>query len=287
VSPISPGLAQASFELLRLIGVQGLTASALIDGLHRIGGISSAEVLRLTQRLNWIALGDDGLLAVSSSGRRLLELAGYEAMLARALLDFAELTSPPWLQNAMSGRARVLAFADVGVQQMIVEAGLAEGSEDWIVDFWATLSALARGRRDDRLLAIGRQGERLSLAHETVRTGRQPHWVAIDSNEDGFDILSVLDAGDRTPLAIEVKASTQSLNSGAHITRNEWDTAQSGMAHTFHFWDLKPGSPPRLAVLAAADLCKHMPEDQGKGNWESALVPFSAFAERFGQALLA
>lgn len=281
MTAISPGSAQAAFELLRLIGVQGLTGPAVIEGLHRIGGIAAAQVLDLTQGLNWIALADDGLLTVSPSGTRLLSLAGYEAMLTQVLLDHAELVSPPWLQNATSGRARVLAFADVGVRQMIVEAGLAEGADERVVTFWDAMAALARGRRDDRLLAIGRQGERLSIAHETGRTGAAPRWVAIDSNEDGFDILSVRSPGDRTPLAIEVKASTLGVRGGAHVTRGEWDTALAGMAHAFHLWDLRSASGPRLAVVAAADLDPHVPSDRGDGRWETTFVPFAPFADRF------
>jgi len=278
---ISPGAAQAAFELLRLIGQQSLTGPALIEGLRRIGGIASAQVLDLTQSLNWIALDDSGLLTLSTSGGRLLELAGYEAMLAQALLDYAELLSPPWLQNATSGRSRVLSFADMGVKQMIVEAGLAQGADARVVDFWDALAALARGRRDDRLLAIGREGERLTIAYETARTGRAPRWVAIDSNEDGYDILSVREADDPTPLAIEVKTSTLGVRGGAHLSRNEWEVALEVEVHAFHFWAVQPGEAPRLAILSATQLSDHIPIDQGLGGWRDAQVPFSAFEDRF------
>ncbi len=287
MSGLSPGSAQAAFELLRLIGSQGLTGSAVIEGLRRIGGIAAAQVLELTQTLNWIALDDEGLLVVSSSGMRVLSASDYEGMLAQTLLDYAELVSPPWLQNATSGRARVIAFAEVGVKQMIVEGGLAEGTDERMVLFWDRLQALARGRRNDRLLAIGRGGERLSIAHETVRTGRQPRWVAIDSNEDGFDLLSVTVPGEPGLLAIEVKASTLGLRGQAHISRNEWETAMSGIAHLFHFWALPPGTTPKLAVIEARDLKSHVPEDRGEGTWEGVTIPFAPFEEFFADPLAA
>jgi hypothetical protein len=285
LSALSPGSAQAALELLRMIGTQGLTGAAVVEGLRRIGGIASAQVLELTQTLNWIALDENGLLVVSPSGIRVLAAPDYAGMIAQTLLDYAELVSPPWLQNALSGRARVLHFAEVGVQQLIVEAGLAEGTDERMVLFWDRLQALARGRRDDHLLTIGRDGERLSIRHETARTGRAPRWVAIDSNEDGFDLLSVTVAGERAPLAIEVKASTLGLRGAAHITRNEWDTAVSGIAHVFHFWASPLGAPPSLAVIEAADLRDHVPDDRGDGAWESVLIPFAPFEARFGEPL--
>lgn len=278
---LSPGTAQAGFELLRLVGAQALTGQALVEGLRKIGGIASHQILELTQTLNWIALDDDGLLIASPAGVRLLALGAYEAMLTQALIDYTEIVAPPWLQNATSGRARVLAFADIGIKQTIVEAGLADGFDERVVTFWDTLAALARGLRADKLLAIGRDGERLSIAHETARTGRAPRWVAIDSNEDGFDLLSVRGPGDPGSMAIEVKASTLGVHGSGHITRNEWDTATSGIDHVFHFWDLRPSAQPRLAVISAAELQPHVPEDRGQGAWESVLVPFLPFAGHF------
>ena len=63
----------------------------------------------------------------------------------------------------------------------------------------------------------------MTLAHEKDRTGRKPKWVAIDNNEDGYDVFSVVDAEDSRALSIEVKISTMGLAGSFHLTRNEWD----------------------------------------------------------------
>ncbi|WP_054312117.1 DUF3883 domain-containing protein [Mesorhizobium sp. 1M-11] len=284
-TPLSPGLAQAGLALLELLQRRPLTAPDLLSGMKTVGGRPPSEALALSQVLNWLAVDEAGVLFATPAGLRVIASGRYEFVLRRITLDYAELLKPDWLQNAPYGRSRVLAFCPPGVGQILVESGAADAPTDDVVAFWDELASIARGLLDDRLLAIGRQGERLTLAHEQVRTGASPRWVAIDSNQDGYDVLSIKAADDPSLLSIEVKASRAGLAGHLHITRREWDTATESAAYVFHLWDLKDAAAPRLAAVPLETMADHMPSDTGGGFWESVRVPFHEFTELFGDHL--
>lgn len=280
MTPLSPGLAQGCFALIDLIGRQALAAEEVLTAFGQLGSAPSSTVLEMSQALDWISLGLDGRLAATPRGERLFAQAGYAPMLRQALLDYVETIRPPWLQNASYGRARVLAFVGPEIGQVLVEADLTTGHDQALVDFWDRLAALARGQHDDRMLAIGRVGERLSLRHEAERTGRSPKWVSIESNDDGYDVLSIASRDDAKPLTIEVKTSTVGLAGVFHLTRREWRRATSPGDHRFHLWDVT-GPAPRLAVVSTEDVLPHAPVNLGKGSWSAFEVPFSPFAAWF------
>lgn len=278
---LTPSLAQSAFELLGLIGRQRLTADALIGGLRQIAGMPSREVMAVAQELNWIEVDADGLLGTTASGARVFDDGAYPSRLRITLLNHASLLSPPWLQAARDGRGRVMAFAPIGVRQLLVEAEVAEGTTPEIITFWDQLAALARGQRDERLNAIGRRGERLSFEREHLRTGRIPRWVSIESNADGYDILSVVDELDTTILKIEVKTSTRGILGAFIMSRNEWETAITAPAYRLHLWDVADSNTPRYADLSLDEVRSHIPDDIGEGKWEQVAVPFGAFKEAF------
>lgn len=277
----SPGLAQGCFELLGIAERQQLTFGEIKNSFSHFGSLPSAKVVETVQALNWLEVGASGFAELTLSGSRVLATQGYEAQLRRALLDFIDIERPSWIQNASFGRGRVIGFAGTQIAQVFVEAGLADGTSDAVVAFWDALAARARGWRDDRLTQIGRSGERLSIQFETQRTGKTPKWVAIDNNADGYDVLSVVSADDHRQLTIEVKASTQGHLGAAMLTRNEWEMAVESEAHVFHFWSLGDSEHPMLAIVSNDHLLNHIPQDQGKGQWDCAKVPFSAFKGHF------
>lgn len=195
--------------------------------------------------------------------------------------DYIDVVLPPWVQNASFGRARVLSFAGSEIAQVFVEAGLAHGTDEGVVAFWDELAARARGQKSGRLTAIGRHGERLSLAYEENRTGQKPEWVAIENNADGYDVLSVVGSDNLRQLSIEVKTSTMGLAGSIHLTRNEWERALEGANHVFHLWDTCANVTPRLAVVEPQEMQTHIPTDLGSGSWESVAIPFATFGPRF------
>lgn len=74
------------------------------------------------------------------------------------ILDYVEAENPPWLQLAPAGRRSALLHAPPGIQQVLVEAGLAYRDDSNTVLFWDSIAARARGMTDASLSAIGRMG---------------------------------------------------------------------------------------------------------------------------------
>ncbi len=279
----SPGLAQGCFELLALVIRQQLTFLEIKSSFAYLGSLPSQKVVETAQALNWLQANQLGRAELTPWGTRLLSTEGYEAQLCQALLDYIDIEHPSWVQNASSGRSRVISFAGTQIAQVFVEAGLADGTSDAVVAFWDALAARARGQRDNKLTQIGRMGERLTIAFEEQRTGKTPIWVAIDNNADGYDVLSVVGATDLKKLTIEVKTSTQGPSGFAMLTRNEWEMAVESESHVFHFWNLRDPTQPKLAIINNEEMLKHMPRDKGFGQWDCTKVLFSAFKYSFTQ----
>jgi len=277
----SPGVAQGCFELLRVVFRLQLTIPQAVASFSHFSGIKSNDILLFAQDVGWLHSSEDGTLSVSPTGSRLLSLCHYELMLRQALLDLIDVFNPPWVQCAAFGRSRVLAFAGGGVAQTIVEAGLASGFEEEVIEFWDSLAGRARGLRDASLSNIGRKGERLTMIHEEARTGKKPKWIAINNNADGYDVLSIIGDGDDHSMSIEVKTTTQGLSGVLYLTRNEWEMAQDRFAHLFHLWDIQR-SQPLLAKITVAQMAEHVPSNAGSGQWESVAIPFKAFSDSFG-----
>lgn len=286
MSALTPGLAQGCFDLLKIANVQRVTFRQIAEAFTHLGGLPAQRVLASVQRFNWIATDEDGCLELTGSGAKLLSLTSYEARLRQALLDYIDADRPSWIQNASYGRARVMAFSGSQIAQVIVEAGLADSHGDDVVAFWDALSARARGQRDRNLTEIGRAGERLTITYEARRTGRRPIWIAIDSNADGYDVLSVMDEKNLKKLTIEVKTSSLGSRGSLTLTRNEWERATESETHIFHLWDVADRSAPELARVSVEAMSIHVPSDRGWGLWEQVEVPFSSFEGLFERAVI-
>ncbi|MCZ7607110.1 MAG: DUF3883 domain-containing protein [Planctomycetota bacterium] len=176
-----------------------------------------------------------------------------------------------------------MSYVGTQVGQVFVEAEVVQGTSDSVVAFWDALAARARGQKDSRLTEIGRRGERLSLAYELARTGHPPKWVSLESNRDGFDILSIVDSGDSRMLSIEVKTSTRTTGAEIFLTSNEWIHALDAANHCFHVWLLLGTTKPTLAILEVADIINHVPRNAGAGAWNSMSLPLDGFSEKFAE----
>lgn len=274
-------MAQGCIELLQLSTKHKLTFSQVKTSFAYLAGLPTSKVVETAQALNWLQADEEGCAALTPWGTRLLSLAGYEAQLRQALLDYIDVEQPAWVQNASFGRSRVLSFAGSEIAQVFVEAGLADDASDEVVKFWDALAARARGQKNERLNEIGRLGERLTLTHEYQRTGKKPQWIAIDNNADGYDVLSVVENSDPRKLSIEVKTSTMGTSGRFFLTRNEWERATGADFHVFHLWDISKKDMPRLAVISVDKMHEHIPLNQGSGQWDGIEVPYHSFKELF------
>jgi Domain of unknown function (DUF3883) len=270
----SPGVLQGGMALLDILSRRALTMPQLQLAFPSLGGMPAAQVIEAGFFLRWMRVNPEGMAAATPEGERIRLVEGYEQRLRQAILDYIDAASPPWVQTASFGRKRLLSFAGNQIGQVFLEAGLVDGTDEAVVAFWDDLAARARGQKDDRLNAIGREGERLSIDYERKRTGRVPKWVAIDNNDDGYDILSVVSSDDLRKQSIEVKASMSGLRGSFFLTRNEWECAQEAPAHAFHLWALDQG---KLAVLTTHDMAEHIAKDRGRGEWRLVEVPLNAF----------
>lgn len=276
---LSPGVAYGCFELLRLLDQTPMPVAAA-SALGKLGVVSAKRVTDCSILLGWTEVNETGLLAPTLRGLAVSAMPRTEERLREALMDLVQATDPPWVQNARFGRRRVLQYAPAEIAQICQEAGLADASTPEIVGFWDALAARARGLQDVRLNETGRAGERLTLSFEELRTGRPPRWIALDSNEDGYDVLSSLDAESRIPVCIEVKASQLGERGSFYMTRHEWVSAESFLHFRLHLWDLS-NAIPRLAVLGLDDVAHQLPIDRGHGRWDLARVPFETYSHRF------
>lgn len=277
----SPGLFQGCFELLGVVERNVMSLIQIQSSFSKFGGLPCQKVLDTAQALNWVKAGTEGAIVMTAKGGELRSTVGYEPMLRKALLDYIEIERPAWLQNATFGRARVLSFLNSEIGQVFVEAGLSHGTSDQVVAFWDDLAARARGQKNESLMVIGREGERLTIEHEKIRTGRSPKWIAVDSNADGYDVLSIVGADNNQLLSIEVKTTMQGMSGFFHVTRNEWEWALEAKAHRFHLWAIDRQGIPSLAIVGTAEMGSHIPSNSGQGSWEVVEIPFFAFQDQF------
>jgi hypothetical protein len=150
-----------------------------------------------------------------------------------------------------------------------------------VIDWWDDITSRIRALTDAQKQERGREAERLTFHYEVSRLqklglGVRPKWVAIEDNTAGYDVLSY-DPSETGPVpqVIEVK-STIASPLRFFVTRNEWEKAQEfGEAYKFHVWDLAV-EPPRLHIRSLSAILPHIPVDQEKGRWATAIIPLSA-----------
>jgi hypothetical protein len=190
---------------------------------------------------------------------------------------------PAWAKLMTLGRGRFIKrlrdeeYRDI--TSIFRQAGLLDepASDDDIV-WWDDILGHVRLHGDREKLRMARAAEKLSLDHEKVRLvdlgiDSVPVWVAIDDNTVGYDVRSYdLVSGKLTPKLIEVK-STMASPLRFFLTRNEWEQAlELGEDYHFHIWNMQK-SPPALFERTVAEIAPHIPQDNAKGVWKTALIP--------------
>tara|TARA_Y100000739_G_C20611604_1_gene468956 strand:+ start:2577 stop:3404 length:828 start_codon:yes stop_codon:yes gene_type:complete len=167
------------------------------------------------------------------------------------------------------------------VKQIFRELGLFPNSKNTtkdVVSWWSKIRALSLSQKDQRLSKIGYEGELLSLEFEKKRTGKNPEYKALQSDEFGYDILSIVSKSNLDPLYIEVKSSEKGAQRGSmFLTRNEFDKCiKYGDSYQFHLWDLSLATP-RILILPGKEIIPHIPIDSGNGIWKIVEIKFRDF----------
>jgi uncharacterized protein (DUF1697 family) len=219
---------------------------------------------------NWIYINDDEEVILTESGNEILKSASSEEKLRKQIMHIILESRPNWLRLIPNGRSEVSRYFSENTKQCFIEADLMFSFSPEVVKWWDTLAAVARENKDEGNVEVGRIGEKLTIDYEENRTGQSVIWQSVESNFSGFDVLSILGPSNDTPLKIEVKTSKS--NCHFHVTKNEWETARLSKYYLFYLWVLEPEK--KLYILDKDALIDHMPNDRGKGKWESAYLSF-------------
>ncbi len=275
---LSAGLLYTGCEVLEILSAHAIPNDSL-DSLPTRSWVASAtDAVNFSMLCGWLEIDHQSFLRPSERGQLILAQTDYQERLRIQIEDFIEVSQPRWGKLIPHGRVQTLNFMPMDARQCFKEAGLTDSPPTFeIVKWWDKLASKSRGRHDDLLTDIGRTGERLSIEYERNRVGHEPKWQSVESNADGYDLLSRVSSTDFSRLSIEVKASTQGISAASfHITKNEWDYAINSSHHQFHLW-VSVDSKPMLALLINSNIEPHIPKNCGHGIWEAVEIPAIIF----------
>jgi hypothetical protein len=186
---------------------------------------------------------------------------------------------PIWSKAMKSGRKRFVQTLDKNDQDVFAAAGLmTDPPEQDVITWWDDVSGHARLIMDQRKMKQGRAAEILTLEYERKRLeklgiDKELKWPGLDDNFAGYDVLSFdLINTDLVNKMIEVKSTTASPLR-FFVSRNEWEQASLAPDfYIFHVWDMTK-TPEILYIRTASDVAHHIPSDNEKGKWTSAIIP--------------
>lgn len=279
---LSPGLIGAAICLPPLLNKYGVSSrKKLLDSAPFIQGTSTSDVLEFSELCGLLEI-HDGRVQLTKLGAKF----GYqEFSLIEAkrvlLFHYIKFAKPSWSSLLTRGRMESFPLFHEDIKACFSDADLMSEPTREIVLWWDSISNIVYGQRSKLKNSVGRYGEILTLEYETQRTGKPSKWQALESNLSGYDILSVVDQYNSTPLLIEVKASQSAfVSSLAYITRHEWEIAKRSAHYVFYFWSIYNGRH-RLATLSKDDILNHIPQNTGNGHWETFSLNYSAFKNKF------
>jgi hypothetical protein len=272
----SVGILYSVQEFLRFADTISLTAEQFAQD-DRFVLSNPADILRVAQDCNWIRATIEGTLVVSDRGRAIVGIPEPAQKLRSQIEDLISTYQPPWSAKMRHGRAETLPAMPLDVQQCFRESGLMDPWSTDVVKWWDSAAQMSRLRWSERLSHTGRLAEQLTCEYENNRTQTQPQWICLDSNFEGYDVLSQLSEHNAGKLLIEVKGSERRpKEADFSFTRNEYRTAQKSNNYVVHLWFV--GEPKLLYVVPFPEISKHLPTDSGDGNWEITRIPFSSFS---------
>lgn len=267
----SVGILYSVQEFLKFVKQTPIKTTEFLSLFNRFKATSTSLVLEIAENSNWIKIEIDSNVSVTTKGEEVVSESNMRDALRIQLKHLIGDIKPSWSYLIHRGRKEAFQYFPVDVQQCFREAELTNSYEADVVKWWDMFATVARGKQQDTQLETGREGERLSLEYERNRTGKEPVWKSIDSNLAGYDILSIVDADNKTPLRIEVKTSTvRSSEFTFYVSKNEWNVAEGSSNYIFHFWVL--GTTPELYIVDKSDIESSIPINKGNGIWENAKI---------------
>lgn len=270
----SVGLLYSTRDFLRLNIESGMTPDEFQKYFKLFKYSTSEKILEVSFKCGWAKVTQEGNIEITIRGQE-ISSAEYQPALLLQLEDMILNYNPIWASLLPKGRSEAKNYLPDEALQCFKECGLFGELNADLIQYWDKLALAYRNYTQKTMTETGRTGEKLSFDHEYSRTGNKPLWQAIESNLSGFDLLSVVDENDAQKLRIEVKATTSSVGyAKLHLSKHEWNTAKASTNYLFHLWTIKNG--PTLYVVTADEISKHIPNDQGEGDWESVEIPFKS-----------
>lgn len=218
-------------------------------------------------------------------GNELLEVLGaaalaaedpvlmYRDVLLRMIMD----SRPAWAAGSVWGRSHAISTASAECQQVLQYAGLVPPNEAYeVVEWWDAVARLFRSSSEAALLSVGREAERMAFEREVAiaaNSGRpRPHWIALDDNRAGFDILAWRSgSAPLREMLIEVKGFRSVPR--FYLSRHEWRTAcRNPLAYEIQVWNVASRT---AVVLDLERISSHIPVDVGSGEWQTIEITLS------------
>ncbi len=270
---LSVGILYSSRKLLEILSENSLSSQDILSQFKKIYVARTEYVIDICKVCGWIEVTDSGCFFVTSKGQEILQTPSSTDMLRIQLQHFIYSKKPVWSRVLHYGRSEALQYVPKDVTQCFEEAGLLGTVDSSTISWWENMGAFSRRGIEDKKKSIGNKGELLSIQFERDRIGVNPIWKSFESNFAGYDILSKVSEEDNTSLMIEVKATIGTNKITFFITENEWKVALLSKNYLFHVWSLS--QEPTLYILKPCDLEKNIPQNQGKGLWESVRIEYT------------
>jgi hypothetical protein len=276
----SVGILYSAQDLLRFIKENPKVVSNFSEVFKSFDNVASAKaVFEICQKCEWIRLDVDGYLELTEKSEDILNTTSVEKTLRIQIQHLIESYKPTWIPLLTRGRSEALKYLPIDVIQCLREAELTTSYSDDVILWWDKIGKISRRTGKDEKIDVSRRGEKMSIDYERARTRKEPRWQGFESNFSGYDILSIVDSKNTSPLNIEVKTSNSTWEVASfYITKNEWAVAKSSLNYLFHLWALVPKN--NLYIISVATVEKHIPINKGDGTWESVEIPFSAVCKK-------
>lgn len=225
-----------------------------------------SEIVKCCFRLNLLQ-EEKGFLKITEKARKIILLKEQRKQLQEIVKLFIQKYYPGIQHILRTGRHKASIFLPDYIKQILFEANLLEKSQNLFLTQEKPIKKKYKFDETKRK-EIGTFGEKLSLKYEKRRVRQRPNWTAKDDDGAGYDIESKIGIYDPSPLFIEVKTTTKSVEEGnIFISRNEWETAKTKPNnYLFHIWVTKI-SLDKPFIFKPKHLKKHIPKERGFGKW--------------------